>query len=341
MASRLRQVSCQSKSCVYFRLPSIVVTHRCLRQARALRRRWRVAWPLSIACSSARLVGSRPVSGFSRTQSAVSVIFRGDVGLQLGALDPPLAPPTDLDRGQLTAADHVVDLRQGHRQLLGDIARVAGTERPLLQFAIDCLRLARRCCGGRVTARRVRRVRVYEQFAGDIDPAAADPSVDDQLIRVYLPATLSMLAPLRRPARPAPRPARRPGRARGHAAAARVVRRGRRGGTGVRRVHPRRPGGAAVAARRSEGAPPPGGDLRRRRRRKRSRSREPELGSSLVRLAGPLPFGAVAAVHVDGAGAEPDVSRGGRRGRARRSPATRTRSSPSTAPRITNWSGTT
>lgn len=34
---------------------------------------------------------------------------------------------------------------------------------------------------------------------------------------------------------------------------------------------------------------------------------EPELGSSLVRLVEPLPYRAVAAVHVDGASAEPDV----------------------------------
>src|SRR5689334_16692751 len=34
-----------------------------------------------------------------------------DVFLELGALDAPLTAPTDLDRGQFAAADHVVDLR--------------------------------------------------------------------------------------------------------------------------------------------------------------------------------------------------------------------------------------
>lgn len=34
---------------------------------------------------------------------------------------------------------------------------------------------------------------------------------------------------------------------------------------------------------------------------------EPELGSSLVRLVGPLPYHAVVSVHVDGTAAEPDV----------------------------------
>ena len=34
---------------------------------------------------------------------------------------------------------------------------------------------------------------------------------------------------------------------------------------------------------------------------------DPDLGSSAVRLAGPVPLTAVAAIHVDAPGAEPDV----------------------------------
>jgi hypothetical protein len=35
---------------------------------------------------------------------------------------------------------------------------------------------------------------------------------------------------------------------------------------------------------------------------------ESDLGSSLVRLAEPLPFGAIAAIHIDGVSAEPDIT---------------------------------
>ena len=87
-----------------------------------------------------------------------------------------------------------------------------------------------------------------------------------ELVRVYVPATVPMLAALRdvRAAR------RRSGRgARRDPGAARVVRRGRRGGARVRRVHPGRPGRPAAAAARPDGAAPPGGGLRRRARRRR------------------------------------------------------------------------
>src|SRR5258706_9855460 len=47
-----------------------------------------------------------------------------DVLLKPVSLDAPLPAPTYLDRGQLAAADHVVHLGQGYRQLLRDLGHL-------------------------------------------------------------------------------------------------------------------------------------------------------------------------------------------------------------------------
>ena len=124
------------------------------------------------------------------------------------------------------------------------------------------------------------------------------------LMRVYLPSTLPHLRGR------VCRGQHRLGAAhglRGHADAARVVRRGRRGGAGVRR-HDRGGPGLAAAARRSTPAP------RRRvvHRRRRSRPRgSPGAGPRSGRGATPslrCPGPAVASVHVDATEAVPDVA---------------------------------
>src|SRR5262249_61054974 len=49
------------------------------------------------------------------------VVLTLDVLFQLAPLDAPLPPATDLDRGQLAAAYHVVDLRHRDVKLFGDV----------------------------------------------------------------------------------------------------------------------------------------------------------------------------------------------------------------------------
>ena len=157
----------------------------------------------------------------------------------------------------------------------------------------------------------------------------------DELVRVYVPATVPMLARLREQGSLAAAeahavtPALREWYAEGDEEELEYVAFTRAAQDALRllRDDPGR-------------APPAGGGLGRPAGRDGSAG-DGELGSSLVRVAGPVPVGAVAAIHVDGAEAV-DGRRGrGRGGRARRWPATRTPSSPSTAPRTTSWSGTT
>ena len=128
-----------------------------------------------------------------------------------------------------------------------------------------------------------------------------------QIIRVYVPATLSMLAPLgRREPLGAPdggtlaahavTPALREWYTEGDEEELEYVAftRAAQGALPLLAADP-------VAARRRVvvSADVPGGSVT---------TGIAELGSSLVRLDGPLPYAAVAAVHVDGPGAEADVA---------------------------------
>ena len=124
----------------------------------------------------------------------------------------------------------------------------------------------------------------------------------DQLVRVYVPATVPMLASLRAQGSlelaeaHAVTPALREWYAEGDEEELEYVAFTRAAQGALRLLRD-----DSVAPRRrvvvSADLPPgdvPGGDL--------------ELGSSLVRVAGPVPLGAVAAIHLDGAEAVADVA---------------------------------
>jgi hypothetical protein len=125
--------------------------------------------------------------------------------------------------------------------------------------------------------------------------------VTDQLVRVYVPATVPMLASLRAQGAlevaeaHAVTPALREWYAEGDEEELEYVAftRAAQGALRLLREDPSAPRRRVVV---SADLPPgrvPGGDL--------------ELGSSLVRLAGPIPIDAVAAIHLDGADAVEDV----------------------------------
>jgi hypothetical protein len=126
--------------------------------------------------------------------------------------------------------------------------------------------------------------------------------VPDQLIRVYLPATLSMLSTLRERGEilgaeaHAVTPALREWYAEGDEEELEYVAftRAAQGALRLLRHDPAAPRRRVVVS-----ADLPAGAVNREDR---------ELGSSEVRLAGPVPLAAVAAIHIDGAGAGDDIA---------------------------------
>ena len=123
----------------------------------------------------------------------------------------------------------------------------------------------------------------------------------DQLVRVYVPATVPMLASLRTQGSltaaeaHAVTPALREWYAEGDEEELEYVAftRAAQGALRLLREDSAAPRRRVVVSADLPPGSVPGGDL--------------ELGSSLVRLTGPIPLGAVAAIHLDGADATADV----------------------------------
>ena len=150
---------------------------------------------------------------------------------------------------------------------------------------------------------------MYEQCGRNREPGEVErTAVDDDKIRVYLPATLSMLRPLA--ARGDIVPATASGRLTAHAVTPLLREWYAEGDEDeLEYVAFTRAAQAALQLLRADpGAP---------RRRivvsadlpaKTVVGAEQELGSSLVRLTEPLPFSAIAAFHIDGVSAMDDVT---------------------------------
>ena len=179
------------------------------------------------------------------------------------------------------------------------------------------------------------RSRVYEHSGITPRGTRAEFHVNGHMVRVYVPATLSMIAPLRIPRRARPG---RPRRCTAHMVTPMLREWYAEGDEEeLEYVAFTRAAQSALqlAAGRPEGVAGAASSSRPTCRRSRSRRSTAISDRAWSGCPGPLSFGAVAAIHVDGVGAEDDVARPRRTWSRRRWPATRTPSSPSTAPRIT------